>query len=47
MLPPKPRTDLLKVVVRKMFNWGKVAGLVLRDHPNIIAGIVKVTGQFE
>jgi hypothetical protein len=24
-----------------MFNWGKVAGLVPRDHPNVVAGIVR------
>jgi integrase len=27
--------------VRKMFNWGKVAGLVPRDHVNPITGIVR------
>jgi integrase len=28
-------------VVRKMFNWGKVAGLVPRDHANPAVGIVR------
>jgi integrase len=37
---PYGANDVLKVV-RKMFNWGKVAGLVPRDHPNLIAGIVR------
>ena len=37
---PYGANDVLKVV-RKMFNWGKVAGLVPRDHPNIVAGIVR------
>ncbi len=37
---PYAANDFLKVV-RKMFNWGKVAGLVPRDHPNLIAGIVR------
>jgi integrase len=37
---PCGANDVLKVV-RKMFNWGKVAGLVPRDHPNIVAGIVR------
>jgi integrase len=29
------------LVVRKMFNWGKVAGLVPKDHSSPIAGIVR------
>jgi integrase len=37
---PYGANDVLKVV-RRMFNWGKVAGLVPRDHPNIVAGIVR------
>ncbi len=37
---PYGANDVLKVV-RKMFNWGKVAGLVPRDHPNLVAGIVR------
>jgi|SRR5579859_7743426 len=37
---PNGANDVLKVV-RKMFNWGKVAGLVPRDRPNIVAGIVR------
>lgn len=37
---PYAANDILKVV-RKMFNWGKVAGLVPRDHPNVVAGIVR------
>ena len=37
---PYAANDVLKVV-RKMFNWGKVAGLVPKDHPNIVAGIVR------
>jgi integrase len=37
---PYGANDVLKIV-RKMFNWGKVAGLVPRDHPNIVAGIVR------
>jgi hypothetical protein len=28
-------------VVRKMFNWGRVAGLVPRDHQNPAVGIVR------
>lgn len=28
-------------VVRKMFNWGKVAGLVPKDHSSPVAGIVR------
>ncbi len=28
-------------VVRKMFNWGKVAGLIPRDHPSLVSGIVQ------
>lgn len=36
---PCAANDLLKVI-RKMFNWGKVAGLIPRDHHNIVAGIV-------
>jgi integrase len=37
---PYAANDLLKVI-RKMFNWGKVAGLIPKDHPNIVAGIVR------
>jgi integrase len=37
---PYGANDVLKVI-RKMFNWGKVAGLVPRDHPNIVAEIVR------
>lgn len=37
---PYAANNLLKVI-RKMFNWGKVAGLVPRDHPNLVAGIVR------
>jgi integrase len=37
---PYAANDLLSIV-RKMFNWGKVAGLIPRDHPNITAGIVR------
>ena len=37
---PYAANDVLKVV-RKMFNWGKVAGLIPKDHPNIVAGIVR------
>jgi hypothetical protein len=37
---PYGANDVLKVV-RKMFNWSKVAGLVPRDHPNLVAGIVR------
>ena len=37
---PYAANDILKVI-RKMFNWGKVAGLVPRDHTNLVAGIVR------
>ena len=37
---PYAANDLLKVI-RKMFNWGKVTGLVPKDHPNLVAGIVR------
>ena len=37
---PYGANDVLKVV-RKMFNWGKVAGLIPRDFPNLVAGIVR------
>ena len=37
---PYAANDVLKVL-RKMFNWGKLAGLVPRDHPNLVAGIVR------
>ena len=37
---PYAANDVLKVV-RRMFNWSKIAGLVPRDHPNIVAGIVR------
>ncbi len=37
---PYGANDVLKIV-RKMFNWGKVAGLVPRDFPNLVAGIVR------
>ena len=37
---PYAANDILKLI-RKMFNWGKVAGLVPKDHPNIVAGIVR------
>jgi hypothetical protein len=37
---PYGANNLLKVI-RKMFNWGRVAGLVPRDHPNLVAGIVR------
>lgn len=37
---PYGANNLLKVI-RKMFNWGKVAGLVPRDFPNIVSGIVR------
>ena len=37
---PYAANHLLETV-RKMFNWGKVAGLVPKDHPNPITGIVR------
>lgn len=37
---PYGANNLLKVI-RKMFNWAKVAGFVPRDHPNLVAGIVR------
>ncbi|MGH8228422.1 MAG: tyrosine-type recombinase/integrase [Steroidobacteraceae bacterium] len=37
---PYAANDVLKLI-RKMFNWGKVAGFVPKDHPNIVAGIVR------
>ncbi len=37
---PYAANNLLDVV-RKMFNWGKVAGLVPNDHPNPVRGIVR------
>ena len=37
---PYAANNLLDVV-RKMFNWGRVAGLMPKDHPNLVAGIVR------
>ena len=37
---PYGANDILKVI-RKMFNWGKVAGLIPRDFPNLVSGIVR------
>jgi integrase len=37
---PYGANDILKIV-RKMYNWGKVAGLVPKDFPNLVAGIVR------